>query len=169
MLRLLGAALLAGGCGGLGFAAARGLARRAENLRVLLAALEGMERELSFRLAPMPELLERAAESPPPVGELFARCRAGLDELGERPLSRLWREAVAAPPLGLDGPARLALEELGDVLGRYGGEDQRAALDRVRGELARALERAVEETERQGRVYRALGLTAGAVLAILLL
>ena len=34
---------------------------------------------------------------------------------------------------------------------------------------ARALERAVEETERQGRVYRALGLTAGAVLAILLL
>ena len=72
-------------------------------------------------------------------------------------------------PLGLTGPALLALEELGDVLGRYDGEEQRAALARTRAELGRALEQAREESERQGRMYRALGLTAGAMLAILLL
>ena len=169
MLRLLGAALLVAGCGGLGFSAAGRLARRVGVLRALLGALEGMERELSFRLTPMPELLERAAESPPPAGELFARCRARLDELGERPLSQLWRESVEDTPLGLTGPALLALEELGDVLGRYDGEEQRAALARTRAELGRALEQAREESEKQGRMYRALGLTAGAMLAILLL
>ena len=165
----MGAALLVGGCGAVGFSAAGRLARRVEVLRALLGALEGMERELSFRLTPMPELLERAAESPPPAGELFARCRARLDELGERPLSQLWRESVEDTPLGLTGPALLALEELGDVLGRYDGEEQRAALARTRAELGRALEQAREESEKQGRMYRALGLTVGAMLAILLL
>ena len=60
-------------------------------------------------------------------------------------------------------------EELGDVLGRYDGEEQRAALARTRAELGRALEQAREESEKQGRMYRALGLTVGAMLAILLL
>ena len=60
-------------------------------------------------------------------------------------------------------------EELGDVLGRYDGEEQRSALARTRAELGRALEQAREESEKQGRMYRALGLTAGAMLAILLL
>ena len=95
--------------------------------------------------------------------------RALVDELGERSLSQLWREAVADTPLDLTGGERLALEELGDVLGRYDGEEQRSALARTRAELSRALEQAREETEKQGRMYRALGLTAGALLAILLL
>ena len=55
------------------------------------------------------------------------------------------------------------------MLGRYDGEEQRAALARTRAELGRALEQAREESEKQGRMYRALGLTAGAMLAILLL
>ena len=85
MLKLIGALLLAGGAGALGCSAAAQLSRRVAVLRALLGALEGMEREIAFRLTPMPELLERAAaESPPPVCTLFARCRTLLDELGER-------------------------------------------------------------------------------------
>lgn len=58
-----------------------------------------MEREIAFRLTPMPELLERAAaESPPPVCTLFARCRTLLDELGERSMAELWREALEQVP-----------------------------------------------------------------------
>lgn len=73
-----------------------------------------MEREIAFRLTPMPELLERAAaESPPPVCTLFARCRTLLDELGERSMAELWREALEQVPLGLDGPGRLALRSWG--------------------------------------------------------
>ena len=140
MLKLIGALLLAGGAGALGCSAA------------------------------MPELLERAAaESPPPVCTLFARCRTLLDELGERSMAELWREALEQVPLGLDGPGRLALEELGEVLGRYDGDGQREALAHTRAELSRALEQAREAREKQGRMYQVLGITAGAFLVILLL
>ena len=154
----------------MGCSAAAQLSRRVAVLRALLGALEGMEREIAFRLTPMPELLERAAaESPPPVCTLFARCRTLLDELGERSMAELWREALEQVPLGLDGPGRLALEELGEVLGRYDGDGQREALAHTRAELSRALEQAREAREKQGRMYQVLGITAGAFLVILLL
>ena len=79
------------------------------------------------------------------------------------------REALEQVPLGLDGPGRLALEELGEVLGRYDGDGQREALAHTRAELSRALEQAREAREKQGRMYQVLGITAGAFLVILLL
>ena len=63
----------------------------------------------------------------------------------------------------------LALEELGEVLGRYDGDGQREALAHTRAELSRALEQAREAREKQGRMYQVLGITAGAFLVILLL
>ncbi len=84
-------------------------------------------------------------------------------------MAELWREALEQVPLGLDGPGRLALEELGEVLGRYDGDGQREALAHTRAELSRALEQAREAREKQGRMYQVLGITAGAFLVILLL
>mgnify|MGYP000278723089 CR=1 FL=1 len=113
MLKLIGALLLAGGAGALGCSAAAQLSRRVAVLRALLGALEGMEREIAFRLTPMPELLERAAaESPPPVCTLFARCRTLLDELGERSMAELWREALQEP----GKPAPRQSLEIADLL-----------------------------------------------------
>lgn len=168
MLRLAGALLVAGGMSALGFLAAGGLGRRVRALRALAVALELMERELSFRLTPMPELLEGLARrAPPPADGLFARCRAGLERLGETSLGELWREGLAELPL--TGEERALLEGLGEVLGRYDGEGQRAALSEARTALARALEEAQAERTRLGRVYRVTGTAAGAALAVLLL
>ena len=158
----------AGGMSTLGFLAAGGLGRRVRTLRALAGALELMERELSFRLPPMPELLESLAKrAPPPADRLFARCRAGLADLGERSLGELWREGLAEFPL--KGDERLLLEGLGEVLGRYDGEGQRSALREARSALEGMLEEAQAERVRLGRVYQVTGTAAGAALAILLL
>ncbi|MCI9158160.1 MAG: stage III sporulation protein AB [Flavonifractor sp.] len=168
MLRLAGALMVAGGMSTLGFLAAGGLGRRVRTLRALAGALELMERELSFRLPPMPELLEGLAKrAPPPADRLFARCRAGLADLGERSLGELWREGLAEFPL--KGDERLLLEGLGEVLGRYDGEGQRSALREARSALEGMLEEAQAERVRLGRVYQVTGTAAGAALAILLL
>ena len=168
MLRLAGALMVAGGMSTLGFLAAGGLGRRVRTLRALAGALELMERELSFRLTPMPELLEGLAKrAPPPADRLFARCRAGLADLGERSLGELWREGLAEFPL--KGDERLLLEGLGEVLGRYDGEGQRSALREARSALEGMLEEAQAERVRLGRVYQVTGTAAGAALAILLL
>lgn len=170
MLRLLGALLLAGGVGALGFSAAAQLGRRCRALRALLGALELIERELSFRLAPMPELLvrlERAAA--PPADRLFAYCRDGLGDLDRVPLAQRWREGLRDPALLLNEEERALLDELGEVLGRYDGEGQLEAIARTRAQLAPCADRAREEREKLGRMYRVLGVTAGAFLVILLL
>ncbi len=55
------------------------------------------------------------------------------------------------------------------MLGRYDGDSQRQALERVLAELSRRRERAEEDRRRLGRVYGVLGVTAGLFLAILLI
>ena len=65
----MGALLTVGGGAFLGFDAHRRLRRRARVLRQLAGALEQMDREIAFRLTPMPQLMEElAADYPPPVG-----------------------------------------------------------------------------------------------------
>lgn len=168
MLRLAGALLVAGGMSALGFLAAGELGKRVRALQALLGALELMERELSFCLTPMPELLEGLAKrASPPADGLFAHCREGLVDLGKTSLGALWREGLAALPLK-EGD-RLSLESLGEVLGRYDGEGQRAALSQAQAALDRALTEARAERTRLGRVYRVTGTAAGAALAVLLL
>ena len=170
MLKLIGAVLLAGGAAALGFSAAAQLERRVRALRELVSAVEVMERELTFRLTPMPELLSALAErTREPVSRFFACCLDGMKELGEFPLSALWENALAEVPMDLGAEEREVLRALGGVLGRYDGEGQREALELTRVQLSQCLERAAEDRTRLGRVYGALGLTAGAFLVILLL
>ena len=170
MLRLLGALLVAGGVASVGFFAAGELKRRTRALRAICGALERMEQEISFRLTPLPDLFRLlSVQSEPPARELFAHCLVGLERLGEVPFSQIWSQALEAVMPCLREGERGVLEELGGVLGRYDGEAQRTALSRVRAELARGLEAAQEEQKQQGRIYRVLGITAGAFFVILLL
>lgn len=139
-------------------------------LRQLAGALEQMDREIAFRLTPMPQLMEElAADYPPPVGTLFANCRKGMEELGERSLAEIWRQALADTPLDLEGRAAGILDELGEVLGRFEESGLRSALARAVAELTREGELAREDGEKRGRMYQVLGLAWGGLLVILLL
>lgn len=170
MLRLVGAVLLAAGPAVAGFHAAGRLARRPRLLRELTAALEQMEREISFRLTPLPELFDRLSrEYNGPVGTLFACCARNMEDLGRRTLSQIWRQALAEAALDLEGRGLRALEELGEVLGRYDGDGLRDTLRQTCGELSAAAAEAEEERERKERMDQVLGLTTGALLVILLM
>lgn len=170
MLRVLGACLLTAGAGAAGWCAADRLRRRVRGLRAMLEALELAERELSFRLTPMPELLdELSRRAPPPAGAFFACCRAGLDRLGAQSLGEIWLAALEECPMDLSGEDLEAVAALGQVLGRYDGEGQQAALCLARNRLSRMLEEAERDRDSRGRLYRTLGLTAGGFFGILLL
>ena len=169
MIRLVGALLTAAGGAFWGFAAARRLRRRARVLRQLAGAMEQMEREISFRLTPLPEVFAALSqEYSGPVGALFAGCVQEMDGLDRQPMAKLWRQALAEAPLDLDGRGLRALEELGEVLGRYDGDSLCIALKQACGELIAAAEEAEREREQKERMEQILGLTAGALLVILL-
>lgn len=171
MLKLAGALLLMAGASCLGFGAAGQLKARVSCLMALCAALEQMERELTFRLTPMPELMGKLAKTAQAPADLFfARCREEMGRLGERSFGQLWRAALEEETeLILEPTERQILASLGDVLGRYDAEGQRLALRTAGTELGECLRRAREERDRLGRVYATLGLGAGAMLVIILL
>ena len=92
-----------------------------------------------------------------------------MEELGERSLAEIWRQALADTPLDLEGRAAGILDELGEVLGRFEESGLRSALARAVAELTREGELAREDGEKRGRMYQVLGLAWGGLLVILLL
>lgn len=170
MIRMAGAMLLAAGCTGLGFAAVGQLEARARDLRDLIAGLEVVGRELGWQLAPLGELLERAARGSAGRGaEFFRMCARETACLAGRSFREIWVRSEARSGLRLAEEDRLILEQLGLVLGRYDADRQRQALSAAVGRLEEQYLQARQRRQRLGRVYGTLGAAAGALLVILLI
>ena len=169
MVKLLGSALVAGGCAWLGFRRASELRERARALEQMAGGLALLERELELGSPPLPRLLEGAAgRCAGPAARLFSGCARALARPDREDFSALWREETARlESLGEEG--REALAPLGEILGRYDCQAQRAGLAAVRGRLEELSGLVRADSRRRGRVYEALGLSGGAFLVILLL
>lgn len=168
MVRLLGACCIVAGCGGFGFAMAAASRREERELRRLLAALEYMSCELSYRQTALPVLCRGAAEgSSGTVREFLLGlsqslewqtdpdvrvCVYGvLDRL--RPSKRLYRQ----------------LSDLGATLGRFDLPGQLRGLESAIRSGEEALRSVRDGAADRRRSYETLGLCAGAALAILFL
>lgn len=170
MIRLLGAVLLAGGAALLGIAAAHRTKSRVYDLQMLTEGLQSILRELSYRLAPLPELLCSAKEQTDERVQLFfSLCAQGAEHLNGRSFQEIWEQAAEASQMHLEREDWLCLQPLGSVLGRYDCENQRQALDASLSRLEERCREAAEQSQTLGKLYRVLGLTAGAFLIILLL
>ena len=170
MIRLFGAILLILGGLGLGLAAVGHLTGRVRDLRELEGAIDDLQRELCWRMAPLPEALEQAAGSTSGRVARFLRlCAREASALEGRPFRQIWAECMTTARMELDREDAAILEELGAVLGRYDGDSQRQALERTAGLLQKQQGQAAERRERLGRLYGILGVSGGLLLVILLL
>ena len=125
MVRLLGATLVAAGCGWMGFRAAAALKSQVRALEDMADGLSLLAQEMELDEPPLPELMERLARRcRGPAKLLFRDCRQALDRLEEEDFSRAWRKLAAErQELGEEG--RQALLPVGDILGRCGCEAPR--------------------------------------------
>lgn len=163
-MRVLGGALLA--LAGLwsGLLARDGLRRSARRCGGLCRMLELLGYELERFRTPLPELFSALSRSAD--GEAAALCGAVAEELdrGGR-FSGAWaRGTEPLPP-----PERDILRPLGDILGRYGAEEQTAAVEsalRRMEDLRRTRERTLRD---RGRVCVGMCSGLGLMLAVLLL
>ena len=122
--------------------------------------------ELGRFCTPLPRLFEKLTELL--EGEAAALCgrmACGLERLGERELRQIWAEALRPLPAS----ERKMLLPLGEVLGRYGAEEQLRAVEACRTAMERAREEAADALREKGRVYVGLSAAGAAVLAVLLL
>lgn len=169
MVKLLGASLTAAACAWIGFRGAESLKRRYRAIRELEQGLMLLEQELELCAPPLPELMERLSAQTEGCGSLlFSTCSAGLKRLEETTFFAVWKEAVNACAVSGQDCIRCLLP-LGETLGRYDVAAQIRAISAVRRQLDTLVHLAQEEYRRQSGVYRALGISGGAFLVILLL
>ena len=169
MMRLVGAMLVAGAGGWMGFGAAAELGKRVRALEELEEGLRLMAQELELDAPGLEVLMERLVpRTRGAARRLFAGCRTALGRLEEEPFSLAWRRLTGEEGL-LDGEGQACLAPLGEVLGRCGWEEQRRVLELAADRLHQAADRARERRLRLARVYQTLGLSGGALLAVLLL
>lgn len=170
MMRLMGALLLTAGSSALGWAAVRHLEDRVQDVEGVMAGLALMERELGWRMSPLPELFGQAAQATRGrPAEFFSLCAQGTAHLEGRTLRSIWGQALEIAQLRLEEEERGCLEQLGTVLGRYDGESQRQALAHALERMEGCRSQAREERKRLGKVYAMLGVAAGLFLVIFLL
>ena len=167
-MKALGAVLLLSVSAYVSGSAILRLALRVSDLRALLSALEVMERELKSRLVPMEQMLFEAGKTGNARSrQFFDDCRATLSGSHE-PFSLCWNTALNNSKLCLTERDKQVLADLGNVLGRYDGENQFAALFEADGQLRELIGDAKARRHDLGRVYGALGAAAGAFFVILL-
>ena len=169
MLKLLGAVLVIAGAGWCGLVAVGRLRRRVRTLEELRAGLVWLEEELTFRLSPLPGLLERLGrERPGAVGLFFQDVLEGLRRDPEEGLRQSWRQAMVRRLDSLKEEERQVLIEVGQTLGRFDAKTQGQTLTQAARRLDRIRTRAEEDVRRLGRVYTALSLAAGAAVVLVL-
>lgn len=170
MTRLLGAVLVIAGCGALGLAGVARLDGRVRDLGELAAGLDALQRELGWRLAPLPQALEAAARTAHgPAEQFFAQCAQKAGQPDGQTFQQIWQDGLSSASLRLAEEDKALLERLGPVLGRYDGDSQRLALEDAAVGLRSLQGEASDDRKRLGRVYGVLGMTVGLFLAILLI
>jgi stage III sporulation protein AB len=171
VIKLLGAALVLAASCAFGAGGVLRLRRHAAQLRAFRRMTDVIRAELAFRLSPVPELLEKIAETCAEPASGFARSLLGaLRSLGDEPFSELWRRALLGrPQLKLTNDELEPLVSLGQTLGRYDAESQLRSLGyaetRLDGYIARAERRCRDDSR-----LRAVGaLSVGVFIVIILI
>lgn len=168
MVKILGACCIFAGCGSFGFAMAAASRREEAELRRLIAALEYMSCELSYRMTPLSALCRRAAEDSTGTVRFFlTELACALERQTEPDVQSCVREIMVTLP-----PAKLLnrqLRELGATLGRFDLPGQLRGLESAIRSTEEALRSHREGAEGRRRSCQTLGLCAGAAMAILFL
>lgn len=168
-IKLIGAALIIVGCGGVGFKIAANHLREERIMRQLISVLEYMECELQYRLTPLPELCRQAAKQCKGIlSDVFLALTEELEDQISPDVERCMSAGLSnfkdipVKTLGL-------LELLGRSLGRFDLNGQLRGLESVRQECSRLLQELSNNKDVRIRSYQTLAICAGAALAILFL
>ena len=167
-IKWIGIGVILFGCGGFGFRMASSHRQQMKELRQLLAALDIMAQELSYRMTPLPQLCLLTGNAVD--GKIKALFRNLHTELQQQiaPDAGCCMNAILAKST-LSAITQRLLRNLGRTLGRFDLEGQLQGIGSVRQEATDALEKLSHDQEARLRSYQTLGLCAGAALAILLL
>ena len=170
MLKMIGVVMIIGSCSAIGISMSNALRERMAALKSFIAALQILKAEIVFRALPIPQILHRIEEecSGPAAGffsvtaQVMQKENTGFHPAAERQLESLKRCNLKK------GDIRHIAEAL-HALGRYDAGAQAQALTAAEVSLQQELDDVRKEAAQKGKLYQAVGLTTGIMLALVML
>lgn len=142
---------------------------RIKDIESLCMMLELIRGELSFNLAPIPEIIAKLSqEIDGKAGTFVKLLSVNIAALGEKSFPIIWSESVAACSLSIGDNEYKAVDELGKVLGRYDIQLQIEYITAVIRLLTDSLTRGSAAMPEIKRTCVGVSMSAGAILSILL-
>lgn len=172
MLKALGALLIIGACTTLGLAAHAKLRRQIASLSAILNAITFLRAEIEGPRTPLPELIDTLAHSKnPDTRLLFREMRRRMEQMPGMSLGYHWSSTVRdlADDLCLSDEATAILRDASSFLGRYDAGQQLQCLNYTAERLEGYRQRACQEYQKHGNIYRTCGIAAGIFLVLMLI
>lgn len=171
MFKILGSGLILSACTGLGFILARDYLERPRQLRSIESALQMLETEIVYGATPLSEALDHiAAGCDPGVTVLFSQTARELRLSGGCTAGEAWQQSLAAfyQTSAVKDVDIAVLKRLGVSLGLSDRMDQKKHLKLAREQLRQEIRQAEELAQKNGRLYRYLGVLGGLALVLVL-
>ena len=166
-IKLIGAVLVVASCGYCGFLVASNYRKQVTTLSQLVYLMDYMECELQYHYTPLPQLCRQtAAEGKGILRQIFHTLAICLEDQITPDVS-ICMEQTISHFAGCPSQTLEVLRLLGHSIGRFDMDGQLKALEYVRAECRKRLEKLTKNQDAKLRSYQTLGLCAGAALCIL--
>lgn len=170
MIKLTGCVLLFVSCSALGFLKSSSFKARSRELENILELIRLLRVEISYKKEPLARTFRNVSLSKPCwFSDMLLACSEALDR--HSALQNAWKTALDQQ--GAESPLETQdLEILRDMalgLGKSDIEGQNRILEPVELRIADRLQKAKQQEERQGRMYKGLGISAGIIIVILII
>ena len=169
-IKFAGCLLLIGGTTLAGFRKAEELKERVEKLEMLKRMMVMMQGEFRFRHATLSEVLENVSgKMSQPFGNIFGRIAKQLEERNHEGFQKIWEDGTLALLQcgGIQTSEQRIFELLGNGLGYLDLETQIDTLQLAVLQMEEKIEEAKEQRDREGKLYRTMGMTLGALFVLL--
>ncbi len=153
--------------------AADGLKRRLHGLRMFRDMLEEIRLMIRYEALEVTEIVKRLSGEEKkynlPFLAVLDTLTANIEESGDMTFSQAWRMAVTENGDPFSDEDIALIVKTGRIIGSCDCEGQLSALSVVCAETDRLISEAQEQYRAKGRLYRALGAIAGAVIAVIII
>ncbi len=171
MIKVLGVLIVCFSSAMIGLSAGNRVKTRHRVLSSFVRAIDCISAEISCLLTPIEEILEKLiAQQSEPTKKFFYGCLLAQRKRNDDRFSEIWCDELNnAEELCLSESDIVLISEIGDSFGRYSGAEQVRILRGIREKLVSLEIVAKEESTKNARLYRSLGITCGIALVILLI